>query len=326
MTSLQPRTCGLVMVSGPDDPRTERARSHLRRWLRGAPSGMATEPWDLTINFHPDSPTEDGGDVLTAILASGRIQNRFESGLTNGFDTVSAADARRHRESMLFLGMYDRAVPAERPKYGAANLLAHPRGGSPRFGSCHWILDPALASRCTVTVLGSHSSAAWQGNYADLKTVTDDLVVRHEPDRHRFRLIDGPVELQIHGEVELGTHVTALVLDPSFRDTAVEVTALELAQKYGVTLRWGPNLQSCGGDWKIPEARAYALRRVRSAQEQNELINAEWIGRNPWPPLSADPPPPAVVSGARRYLWNRLLLTQETPPGHEFGKSASSDG
>ena len=36
--------------------------------------------------------------------------------------------------------------------------------------------------------------------------------------------LDGYIEAQVHGGVSLETHVDAVVLDPSFRDTSVETT------------------------------------------------------------------------------------------------------
>ena len=40
----------------------------------------------------------------------------------------------------------------DRPKYGGLNLAGHPDGASPRFGSCHVRLRPAVNHRATFTV------------------------------------------------------------------------------------------------------------------------------------------------------------------------------
>jgi hypothetical protein len=60
----------------------------------------------------------------------------------------------------LFGGAYhcDDATNAQRPKYGALDLMRHPDGPAPRFGSCYFLLKPAVAARCTFTYLDSHKS------------------------------------------------------------------------------------------------------------------------------------------------------------------------
>ena len=49
-----------------------------------------------------------------------------------------------------------------------------------------------------------------------------------------YGLLDDYIEAHVHGVVELGTDVEALVLDPSFRGNPVE----ESAQRLGVPVEW----------------------------------------------------------------------------------------
>ena len=47
----------------------------------------------------------------------------------------------------MFPGVY--AGSAGRPVYGGLNLAGYPDGASPRFGSCHLVLDAAVSARAT---------------------------------------------------------------------------------------------------------------------------------------------------------------------------------
>ncbi|GAA2218873.1 hypothetical protein GCM10010429_51430 [Micromonospora olivasterospora] len=47
-------------------------------------------------------------------------------------------------------------LPADRPKYGGLNLLDHPDGACPRFGSCHLRLRPDALTRATLCFGDSH--------------------------------------------------------------------------------------------------------------------------------------------------------------------------
>nr|WP_240944286.1 DUF3626 domain-containing protein [Micromonospora thermarum] len=62
----------------------------------------------------------------------------------------------------MFGGAYQAAGvrPADRPKYGGLNLLDHPDGACPRFGSCHLRLRPEALARSTFTFGDSHLDPA----------------------------------------------------------------------------------------------------------------------------------------------------------------------
>lgn len=114
----------------------------------------------------------------------------------------------------------------------------------------------------------------------------------------------------MHGELRLGRDVTGLVLDPSFRATAVESAAEHVRSRFGMAIEWAPPLSGGGPDWIRPSARPHARSRIADALASGEAVTAAWIGRDLWSAPSGTPER-AAAARASRYLWNRLLLTQD---------------
>ena len=106
----------------------------------------------LTLNFHPDRLLRDGRTVATALDEEGVYRSQFETGISNGGLTAFPGGYRDRWEEALFGGAYQHGdlPPADRPKYGGLNLLDHPDGACPRFGSCHLRLRPEVLGRATL--------------------------------------------------------------------------------------------------------------------------------------------------------------------------------
>lgn len=311
LRSSQARALQFAAAHRPNRNLTTRASAYFERWLRLGLNTPAKDQAGLTINFHPDRSDQVNVSVIDAILRSGRILNQFETASTNGFALSDKNGVRPRRESILFGGAYDGSPARDRPKYGAVNWFGNPRGGWPRFGSCHWLLAPSILDRCTVTVPGSHSANAWWGSNENLLDLVSDATVSGVtgPGWHRFHLIDGPVELQIHGEILLERDVTGLVLDPSFRGTQVESSTARVAETFGIAMYWTPALLSTAADWPLTSASQHARQRVLDAVSAGQAITAAWIGEEVWataPGSSARD----IANRACRYLWNQLLLSQ----------------
>ncbi len=140
----------------------------------------------------------------------------------------------------------------QRPKYGALNLMLHPDGPAPRFGSCYFLLSPKVSSRSTYTYFRFASRSERKGTYQEfdmiLAALLEETFVRDfaigegnlTPTiliNHLLANLKGPfidvvskeparnlnhyIEAQIHGEISLKEDVEALVADPSFKGTDV---------------------------------------------------------------------------------------------------------
>jgi hypothetical protein len=114
----------------------------------------------VVIHFHPDRIAQQGVSVADGLLVSGRFRNQFETGISAGSRTAFAGGAREDWEDRLFAGAYAHTNPAERPKYGALELIRYPDGPWPRFGSCFLVLHPHVTHRSTFTFAGSEQALA----------------------------------------------------------------------------------------------------------------------------------------------------------------------
>lgn len=203
-------------------------------------SGRKLDPRQrITLNFHPDRLTASGALTIEALVRDGVYRSQFETGTSNGGLTAHRGGARWEWENQLFDGAYDDAPASERPKYGALNHRRRALGGAPRFGSAHFRLGESALERATFCfpdsamsptdfATAAHFDLLRLGEMFD-QTQRDPAV---EPDDGD--LLDGYIEAQVHGVVDLATDVEALVLDPCYRGTSVETAARQLP----VDLEW----------------------------------------------------------------------------------------
>lgn len=218
----------------------------------------------VTLNFHPDRLLADGRTVAESLAADGVYRSQFETGVTNGSRTAFLGGDRDRWEQDLFGGAYQApgVLPGERPRYGGLNLLRHPDGACPRFGSCHVRLRPHVNARCTVTVGDSHLGPADAGTLDAFEAVLAGYVTRARQTGTTLgrpgadplavlrelagtataagpgRALDDYLEVQVHGRVDLAADAEALVLDPSFQGTRSGDLLTDLAARCGLALEW----------------------------------------------------------------------------------------
>ncbi|MEU6340807.1 DUF3626 domain-containing protein [Streptomyces sp. NPDC046977] len=200
------------------------ARTPQENALRHVAARSSGGPLDprlpVTLNFHPD---RDAGGVptLARIAQDGVYRSQFVTGTGNGGLTAHPGGDRWRWESRIFDGAYDRAAGHERPVYGALNHRRDPAGGAPRFGSCHFRLAPPTLARTTFCYPDSSTEP-------ELFAVAARFALLEPAAADGLDTLDGHIEAQVHGPVLLDGDVEALVLDPSFRGTAVEDAARRL--------------------------------------------------------------------------------------------------
>lgn len=222
----------------------------------------------ITLSFHPDRLLDSGITVVEGLLSAGRYKSQFETGISNGSRTAFPGGDRDRWEQRLFGDAYhDGDVAAgARPKYGALNILGHPDGASPRFGSCYFELRPHMTARATLTWGDSHEGPEHVGTLDAFDSILAAMLTAAEEtgdvfgvtgmdasalmtllsSAHRLprssagRALDAYIEAQVHAEIDLAGDVAALVIDPSFERTATGVLLRELASKNGIALRVHP--------------------------------------------------------------------------------------
>lgn len=301
----------------------------------------------LTLNFHPDRLLRDGRTVAAALDEEGVYRSQFETGISNGGLTAFPGGDRDRWEEALFGGAYQNAgvSPADRPRYGGLNLLDHPDGACPRFGSCHLRLRPEVLGRATFCFGDSHLGPKELGTLdvfepvlaalleataetgislgvagMDTETLLRTLVRRRERESARpgaaGRALDDYIEAQIHGELSLARDVEALVVDPSFRDTEEGRTLQGIARRHGFALYWhaGFELPVDGIDpeFRGPAIPPLAARVHAEFARPGEPIHAALIGRAAASLVSdphrwADRGPVEVTLQHLKQLWHVLV-------------------
>ena len=249
-----------------------------------------------TINFHPDRLLSDGSSVAENLLREGRYRNQFETGITSGSRTAFRGGERDGWEHSLFGGAYQvcGVGPEERPKYGALNVMRHLDGGSPRFGSCFFVLRAHMSERCTLTWGDSHQGPVHVGTIDVLEPVLAPFLESVEtkgdalgvpvidvgsllgffssPRRRGIvaRALDSYIEAQVHSDIDLAADIEALVIDPAFEGTPTGERLHESAARYGFALRRHPGfvlaVQDVPDDFRGPRMVPLAKRVALGGQ------------------------------------------------------------
>ncbi|MEV5974068.1 DUF3626 domain-containing protein [Streptomyces sp. NPDC051921] len=167
----------------------------------------------VTLNFHPT--------FLGRLADEGVYRSQFVTGTSNGGLTAHPGGDRWRWESRIFGGAYDDAPAHERPVYGALDYRRRPYGAAHRFGSAHLRLTPATLARTTFCYPDSVMEPEDFG-------VAERMALVALAEADGLDALDDCVEAHVHGPVEIGRDVEALVLDPSFRGTEVEAAARAL--------------------------------------------------------------------------------------------------
>ncbi len=301
----------------------------------------------IALHFHPERLSKTGRTVVHGLLEDGQYKNQFETGLSSGSPSAFEGGERDEWERRLFGGAYHTPGCSyeHRPRYGALQVMHHPDGPSPRFGSCYFLLNPAINRRSTFTFGGSQETDALENTStseamdAVLLNVLERadsegqvLGVRGAPaevvqrivqarsdlsvplgERPLGRALDSFVEVQVHGVISLDEDIEHLVADPAFRSTAVEELFRELCDTYQITLDWHAGF-SLEVEHVPAHFRGYPTGQLARRITRDGAIDAAVIGKaandayrdmNAWADFGARD---EVLTCFRR-LWHALVLS-----------------
>jgi hypothetical protein len=266
----------------------------------------------IALHFHPERLSRTGRSVAEGVVQSGVYTNQFEAGLSSGSPSAFPGGERDLWESRLFGGAYHGTdvAPSGRPKYGALDVMHHPDGPAPRFGSCYFLLRPAVAKRSTFTFGGSHEDHALErtATLDVLEPVMAPLLAQLEQGRGAFgvddltvagcllqfarklsdpfgdphprplgRALDSFIEVQVHGEIRLAKDMERLVCDPAFRDHPVGEVLAAISARYGIPLCWHPGFTLPVSN--VPDVfRDYPVRRLAERIAGQGILDAATIG------------------------------------------------
>lgn len=264
----------------------------------------------IGLHFHPDRPDSSMKSVAEALVEQGIYRSQFETLISNASLSAFPGGDRDLWENRLFGGAYqtEGTTDNQRPKYGALNVMLHPDGPAPRFGSCYFLLSPKVSHRSTFTYLDSHQEPKEKGSYEEfdmilaalleetfsresaigerdltppklinhlqvnLKKKVSDLI-KEEPNRN----LDHYIEAQVHGDISLKEDVEVLVADPSFKGTRIGKIVEKLCHMYSIDLYWHRGfvlaVDEVPSDYRGPTMPSLAARIAK-----NNCINASVIG------------------------------------------------
>ncbi len=265
----------------------------------------------IAIHFHPYRLNGAGKNVLVLLAETGIYKSQFETQISNGSLTAFKGGARDQWENILFDHIFSKheVSIADRPKYGALNLLGHPDGPSPRFGSCYFLLKPVCSNYATFSYLDSHLNPKERGTIAFfhdiissllqecferdyalgeknirpkqlLKKINDHLAVADVSflDRPASSNLDHYIEAQVHSSISLKQDVACLVADASFKNTSYEKLLHHLCDQYAISLKWNQGLELAVA--AVPnDFRGNSMPALAAAIGIDQKINAYIIGQ-----------------------------------------------
>lgn len=266
----------------------------------------------VALHFHPERLSRMGRSVAEGLLQDGVYKNQFDAGLSSGSPSAFPGGERDLWENRLFGGAYHGIDDASsgRPKYGALEVMDHPDGPAPRFGSCYFLLRPDVAGRSTFTFGGSHEDCAPErtGTLEVLEPVMAPLLAQIEQGGGAFgiddltvagclaqmarkasapsldprprplgRVLDSFFEVQVHGDIRLAEDVERLVCDPAFQSHPVGEVLAAISVRYGVRLSWHPGFTLPVS--RVPDVfRGYPVRPLAERIAGGGVLDAALIG------------------------------------------------
>jgi hypothetical protein len=279
--------------------------------LDGALSAMQTGA-RIGLHFHPERLSTARVSVAEGLLRSGVYTNQFVAGLSSGSPSAYPGGDRDLWERRLFEDAYHTAdvISPGRPKYGALDVLQYPDGPAPRFGSCFFLLRPAICARSTFTFGGSHvdSALSCTGTLDVMEPVLAPLLSQLERGDGAFamanltvegcltrmvknfskpfpepafrplgRALDSFIEVQVHGEIRLRDDAELLVVDPAFRDHPVGEVLAAITKEYQIPMCWHPGYQMRTSE--VPDVfRDYPVRPLAEHIAVDGVLDAANIG------------------------------------------------
>mmetsp|Transcript_22777 Transcript_22777/g.43783 ORF Transcript_22777/g.43783 Transcript_22777/m.43783 type:complete len:601 (-) Transcript_22777:36-1838(-) len=260
----------------------------LRQWGYG--SNALTKVLDYVRNEAPIIVHIDLESRLEKLRADTHYRNQFETGTTCGSNNL---EKRKAWEDRLFQGIYDKAEPRDRVKYGVLNMVNDPCGissVSKQYGKDYLVLR-GIRLRTTFSDKdscnqGQLASCEWYAHvlqqYSDveLRAVTevalgDRLFVDSDV---LATSAGGYKEVQIHGELMLEKHVEMVVAHPCRRDTPVAEALSKWCEQLGIRLEFMPHRMTAGAG-NVPSGLCSFQIEPETPLWRWRVPNREWA---PW--------------------------------------------
>jgi hypothetical protein len=308
----------------------------------------------IGLHFHPDRSDASMKSIAEALLEQGIYKSQFETLLSNGSVSAYPGGERDLWEKELFGGAYhlEGITNNQRPKYGALNVMLHPDGPAPRFGSCYFLLSPKVSYRSTYTYLDSHQKPKEKGTYEEFdlimaalleetfirefaigeRNLTPAKLIHHllfnlEKDiedpasKEANRNLNHYIEAQIHGDISLREDVEVLVADPSFKGTHIGDILEQICLKYSIQLFWHMGFvlkaDEVPADFRGPSMQSLAKRIAQHHSIDANIIGSAVMDLKSNPQSWSGCGTPEEVLQELKLLWHVLV---------RYGRSMTKGG
>lgn len=192
------------------------------------------------VHFHPKR-------IIQFMLNDTHYRNLFEIGAGSGSNDKNA---RAGWEKACFLSLYEGAVPFEKPKYGALNILNNPKGVTiaSNYGDSYFVLKDHVRIRTTIAtgdtsgsrILGVLSYCAHvmvDFNDYELKSIAN--IVTNKIPYADYSGSKSYKEIQIHGELSFSKDIEKVVIDSKHKGDVELVEKLTtFCEQNGCSLNW----------------------------------------------------------------------------------------
>lgn len=297
----------------------------------------------VALHFHPDRPDDTMKSVAEALFEQGMYKSQFETRISNGSVSAFSGGERDLWEQRLFGGAYqlDGTTNAHRPKYGALNVMHHPDGPAPRFGSCYFLLKPEVSRRSTYTYLDSHQDPKEKGTWDEFDAILaallkDSFLSEFALGEHKlkppklmnhlenlekpfgnpankepYRNLNHYIEAQVHGEISLNEDVEILVADPSFKNRPVGKILQQICKKYSIVLCWHRGFillaEEVPSDFRGPLMPSLAKRIAQDGRIDASIIGRAVMDLKRHPDSWSDRGTHSEVLQELKLLWHVLV-------------------
>jgi len=247
--SLTPaQTQAVQLVAREARPKSSAAEKALDKRLQqwGYKPGQLSEVLAYIKNEAPIIIHIDLAAKVELLQKDTHYRNQFETRSTRGSNDLAK---RKSWEDRLFPGVYNDAKPFDRVKYGVLNAVNDPRGiatVAKQYGQDYLVLR-GVRLRTTFSDkdscnMGQLASCEWyahvlgQYNDLELRAVAEvALGQRLFADSAVLETAAGGYkEVQIHGELQLASHVESVVVHPSRLGTPSEIVIREWCKSLGI--------------------------------------------------------------------------------------------
>mmetsp|Transcript_120811 Transcript_120811/g.188675 ORF Transcript_120811/g.188675 Transcript_120811/m.188675 type:complete len:895 (-) Transcript_120811:344-3028(-) len=186
--------------------------------------------------------------IVDYLLRDTHYRNQFE---TNSSGGCMSHSLRKQWERNLFGAAYDKVEGTDRVKYGVLNVMNDKSGVAPcaQYGESYMVLkdvrlritcapeDSSIVAADRLAVLDYYAHVLNEFTDEELRETIEAANSDVETKGDSKKLQEYK-EVQLHGEIALAKHVSAIVVHQKHRDGDMQSKIEKVCKKHGITMSW----------------------------------------------------------------------------------------